>query len=81
MTKITSYDSTCTDTGDWTRQDGCKPFYCKPLILDLENSVEEVTVGEKNLLNTTVQVSCSGEGEDFNFGFNILTIEYTCGFK
>ena len=77
---MTSYDSTCTSTGQWSREEGCLPFYCQPLVLDLA-TVSIETLGVENLLHTTVTASCQGEGEDFNFGYNILSVEYTCAFK
>ena len=85
ITNDTNYNSTCTPSGNWSRLDGCSFIYCKPLQFEdngsVEKVVEVVVEGMENILNTTITASCKHEGEDFDFGFNILYVEYHCGYR
>ena len=84
MSNETRYNSTCDHNGNWTTPDGCSLRYCEPLNYDgsVEIEILEAPIkGIENILNSTVRASCRKEGEDFDFGFNLLSVEYHCGYR
>ena len=82
---MNSYNTTCGPTGTWSMLAGCSLVSCHPLQYltntDVKIEIETPITGMKNMLNSKIKASCLNEGEDFDFGFNILTVEYLCGHR
>jgi hypothetical protein len=86
ISNMTSYNATCGTTGTWSILAGCSLVSCHPLQY-LSNTTEIIEIletpisGMGNVLNSKLRVSCQNEGDDFDFGFNILSVEYLCGHR
>jgi hypothetical protein len=86
ISNLTTYNATCGPNGTWSILAGCSLVSCHPLQYisntDVKIEILETPItGMENILNSKLRVSCQNEGDDFDFGFNILFVEYLCGYR
>ena len=86
ISNLTTYNATCGPTGCWSMLAGCLLVSCHPLQYLTNTGVkieilESPIAGIKNISNSKIRASCQNEGKDFDFGFNILSVEYLCGHR